>query len=168
MNAKIAKTKRALLDAFCNLAKTIPPDEITVTQLCHAAGVNRTTFYRYYAIPSDVVVEAAEKITEETVYSEEKSKRTIYEYMLALCTTYYENSKLMMVYMNAGGNLMQILDRVLMQNSSNLGYMTDPANIFIAGGVGSMLMAWMLRGFSEPPENVARYLAGCISCLTTQ
>ncbi len=46
---RVRKTKKALFDAFMELLCTKPFDEITVNELCDAAGVRRATFYKHYS-----------------------------------------------------------------------------------------------------------------------
>ncbi len=62
-NQKTAHTKELLRDALRRLLlqhRTLP--EITVTELCAAAGVTRSTFYRHYSIPRDIIEELWQQI----------------------------------------------------------------------------------------------------------
>lgn len=167
MNAKIIKTKQALLDAFCRLADTIPINEITVTQLCQEAGINRTTFYRYYDIPTDVIVQKAEELMEQAVSSAHNSSiEDVYEYILYLCNTYYENRKLIGVYIDTSGDLFKLQYDLILRHSDKLHFLADPVNNFVAGGVASTIMTWMIRGCTTPPEEVAQYIFDCINKLS--
>lgn len=47
-NRKVAYTKQAIRSAFISLLQERPVEKISVTALCAAADINRTTFYRYY------------------------------------------------------------------------------------------------------------------------
>ena len=49
----IDKLKRTMLD----LLKEHSYDEIKITELCEAAGVNRNTFYAHYNEPADILKE---------------------------------------------------------------------------------------------------------------
>ena len=166
MNAKIIKTRQVLLDALCRLAETAPVNEITVTQLCQEAGINRTTFYRYYDIPTDVIVQKAEELLEQTVQSKLNSMQNTYEYLLSMCSTYYENRKMISIYLNASGDLFKLHYDISMRHANKLHFLADPVNNFIAGGVASTIMTWMIQGCTVPPEDVARYLFDCISKLS--
>lgn len=165
MNAKIEKTKHSLMNALSRLIETTDLDKITVSQLCKEAGINRTTFYKYYAVPSDVLLECTERIFQQVIYSDDSPKKTLYDYMLSICRIVYHNRNLMEVFIRADGNLMKLFHGVLIQHSGTLGYMSDPVNTFISGGIGSTVMSWTLRGFAEPPETVALQMAECISRL---
>lgn len=166
MNAKIIKTRQVLLDALCRLAETVPIGEITVTQLCQEAGINRTTFYRYYNIPMDVILQKAEDLIEQAVQSKLNTMQNTYEYLLSLCSTYYENRKLISIYLNGSGDLFKLHYDISMRHANKLHFLTDPANNFIAGGVASTIMTWMITGCTAPPEDVASYLFDYISKLS--
>ena len=168
MNAKIVKTKQALLDAFCHLAETIPIEEITVTQLCQEAGVNRTTFYRYYNIPMDVITQKAEELTQQTLGSASHPMEETYDFLLHICQCYYENRQLMNVYLKASGSLFPLYYDLLIRYFTNIGILLDPTNNFIAGGVSSTIMTWMIQGCKTPPEEIAQYIYDCISKLTNK
>ena len=46
---RVKKTKKALSDAFIQLLTKKTFEEITVNELCEAAGVRRATFYKHYS-----------------------------------------------------------------------------------------------------------------------
>lgn len=165
MNAKIEKTKQSLLDALSRLIRTTDLDEITVTRLCREAGVNRTTFYKYYSVPADVLSEYTEHILRQSAYSLNTPDKTYYDHMLSTCRIVYENRELMTCFIRSNGNLMKMVYTVLVRNFSALGYMSAPVNTFIAGGVGSSVMSWAVRGFPESPEAIAREMTGYVSRL---
>lgn len=48
MNQRIMLTKQLIKNTFFELLKEKPVNRITVTQICENAGINRTTFYKYY------------------------------------------------------------------------------------------------------------------------
>ena len=47
-NQRIILTKRLLKEAFLEMFKTTPIDKIHIRTLCDNAGINRSTFYKYY------------------------------------------------------------------------------------------------------------------------
>ena len=48
-NRRVKKTKKMLKDAILTLLETRGLEQITVTDICHVADVNRSTFYAHYA-----------------------------------------------------------------------------------------------------------------------
>lgn len=53
-------TKRMMKDALLELMQKQDLASISVTALCDAADVNRSTYYNYYTNPSDLLHEAEE------------------------------------------------------------------------------------------------------------
>lgn len=54
-NQRIALTKRLLKENLLGLMEGKSIDKITVTELCDASGINRSTFYNHYGCPKDVL-----------------------------------------------------------------------------------------------------------------
>ncbi len=59
-NQRIALTRRLLLEALLQLLEKKHINDVSVTELCRRAGINRTTFYKHYATPNDVLAEHIE------------------------------------------------------------------------------------------------------------
>ena len=165
MNPRLAKTKESLLEALIRMLESSSLEAITVSDLCKEAGINRTTFYKYYSVPEEVIIETAEKMLDEVIYTGDDSGRSTYEYMLSCCNAFYKNRQFMSAYVHSRGNISQMLHKAIMQHSGKLGFLANTYNNFAAGGVASVLAAWMLRNFREPPEEMAQILTECISKL---
>ena len=56
-NQRVIITKQMLKTALLGLLRTRHIDRISVTELCEEAGINRSTFYRYYTLPKDILME---------------------------------------------------------------------------------------------------------------
>ena len=57
INEKVIKTKKRLSKSLINLLKEKAITEIDVSQLCQFAGIHRTTFYKHYESPRDLLNE---------------------------------------------------------------------------------------------------------------
>ncbi|MCD8373072.1 MAG: TetR/AcrR family transcriptional regulator [Clostridia bacterium] len=64
-NQRTKLTKKLLKESLLNLLKEKDLDSITVTELCAGAQINRTTFYRYYKFPADVLTEMERELFTE-------------------------------------------------------------------------------------------------------
>lgn len=64
-NQRVVVTKRMLREALMRLLKGKPLEKISITELCHEAQINRTTFYRYYEFPKDILLEMQREFFEE-------------------------------------------------------------------------------------------------------
>jgi AcrR family transcriptional regulator len=168
MNPRLQKTKDSLLQAMIRMLENKALDAITVSDLCKEAGINRTTFYKYYSVPEDVIMEAVENMLDNVIYSSDKPQKTNYDHMLACCNAFYQNRNLMSVYVRSKGNIGQMLQSTILRYSGKLGFLTNTYNNFAAGGVAAVLAAWMMRDFPESPEEMAQTLTECISKLFSE
>ncbi len=57
LNQRVAVTKRMVKEGLIRLLEKKSLEKINITELCQEAGINRTTFYRYYELPRDVLTE---------------------------------------------------------------------------------------------------------------
>ena len=62
MDARIIKTKATIQNAAIDLLRVKPLSDITVTELCAMAGINRNTFYAHYDTPRGVVEEITKQL----------------------------------------------------------------------------------------------------------
>ena len=53
-DVRILKTKERLRNALLSLLKDKPLDEITISEICNKASVNRNTFYSHYESVKDL------------------------------------------------------------------------------------------------------------------
>ena len=56
-NQRVALSKRLLKEGLMELLKKKTIHEISVKELCEVSEINRTTFYRHYQTPHDVLLE---------------------------------------------------------------------------------------------------------------
>ncbi len=66
-NQRVTVTKRMLKEGLMRLLEKKSLEKISITELCQEAGINRTTFYRYYELPRDVLREMQNEFFEETL-----------------------------------------------------------------------------------------------------
>lgn len=59
-------TKKAIIDSFIELSKTVPIEKITVTMISKHCGINRNTFYYYfqdtYSLMEEIIYSKSEKL----------------------------------------------------------------------------------------------------------
>ena len=65
MNQRTRLTRTLLREAMLRQLEARNVDKITVVALCEDAGINRSTFYRYYAAPADVVQDIQQSILKD-------------------------------------------------------------------------------------------------------
>lgn len=156
---KIQNTKKELLSALLDLSIHQDIDEISVSTLCRQANINRTTFYKYYTIPSDILLEKLTEIIKESSSFAMEDNPSLYENMLHLTRIFYENRQIMELYFRASGNLMPVISKCISLAVGDVKFLKKPANNFLAGGVCGLAMYWMQQGFKESPESIASMLS---------
>jgi len=57
MDKRIIKSKCKLMSAVIELTKDKDINDITISELCEEAVVDRATFYKYYTVPGDIFEE---------------------------------------------------------------------------------------------------------------
>lgn len=62
---RVRRTKKAVRDALLRLMQDKQVAEITTTELCKEADVNRNTFYAHYSAPEEVLSEIEDEFLEE-------------------------------------------------------------------------------------------------------
>lgn len=55
-------TRKAFIEAFCEIYKTKPVEKITVSELTRRAGYNRVTFYEYFLDVYDLLEQIEEEV----------------------------------------------------------------------------------------------------------
>ncbi|MDE7454088.1 MAG: TetR family transcriptional regulator C-terminal domain-containing protein [Clostridia bacterium] len=64
-NRRVRMTKRCMKDALLELLENAPLNKISVTDVCIAADVNRSTFYSYYNDIDELLTEIETEVLEQ-------------------------------------------------------------------------------------------------------
>jgi len=169
MNKKIIKTKQALRDALWALIESEDLNEITVSQVCRKADINRTTFYKYYSLPFDILREYVEEICIKVIKTindkyDTNSETDLYKIMYEISLIYYKNQQIMKVYMEFNKTMLPIVEQFF-ENQNGLE--EHKLSHFISGGVTAIILRWAKHDYKESPEEIARILTLYIHHLYT-
>ncbi|MBR6322873.1 MAG: TetR/AcrR family transcriptional regulator [Lachnospiraceae bacterium] len=159
MDMRIVKTKAKLIEALSELTQNRSMDDISVSELCKKAGVNRTTFYKYYQVPSDVGKESFDRHMEELM---DKMHHTesggLYDTILYCCREYQKNyliAKQVFPGFQVSSEMIQNLYMNLWQPQM----IPDIDRLyFIAGGTAMVIREWLENEPEKAPEAVAKKL----------
>ncbi len=173
-NQRIALTKRLLKENLLELLRARHIDEISVKELCERAEINRTTFYRYYQTPHDVLLEIGadfvEKFQDYPLQSTTASD--IKSYSRNVCGFLFENRELVKTFLGNSkeGDVLFIYHSFFERSFGSRqllyrGQPVDPAamelmNAFFAYGTFAILRQWLLEDVPLSPEEVADLIAG--------
>ncbi len=154
--ARSDRSKAALKSAFLALLRIKEPKEITVTELCQKAGLNRSTFYAHYDNTDKLIRE----ILRESV--EEISRGTISQWDLPLqnggvdrsvisdyLDRFLSNKTLLRFCTCENSEIYRTLI-IQAQVDATLGFPADPARYYAAycnnAGILNLLLEWNNSG----------------------
>ncbi len=156
MNTKIENTKLKLLNAYAALAKTTDPANVTVTALCKEAGINRSTFYKHYSIPSDIADEFTTRLINETYESIHGREVDLPVVLTHLCHSFHAASadgimgKIITI-----SSFEAILTKFMTKLAGdNVSLLKHGSVYFIAGGLNSVLKQWLVNEPDIPVEQI--------------
>ncbi len=173
-NQRVALSKRMLKEGLMALLKKKNIREISINELCETAEINRTTFYRHYQTPHDVLIDieldfaklAQEKPLPSTARSDIK------KHALYLCEFLDKHRDTMKLFLqnSADNDVAVIYQRYfdLSLASRQLLYKGSPVsqeilqlrNTFFAYGIYAVIRQWILEDIPLTPEEVADLFAG--------
>lgn len=163
-NQRVAVTKRMVKEGLMRLLKKKPLEKINITELCQEAGINRTTFYRYYELPRDVLTEMQNEFFEETFAHFQKPLTVSdIEHMFVCLSEHAEMVKLFFrynshtdwtniftqIYNSFPGKKMMKAFQNLDENSAKL------LSSYLAGGAYFLACQWIMEDIPMPPKDVA-------------
>lgn len=168
-NQRIALTKRLLREGLLRLLKEKSLDKINVAELCRESGINRTTFYRHYELPVDILAEIEQEIIRGiydlsprpyNLQEAEQSAERILSYLYAQA----DLIKILIQY-KTDGDFFRVLNEFYqsflelkgaIQSISEL----DDDNMkllfsYCVGGIYFLLRQWLVEGIDKTPKEIS-------------
>lgn len=163
-NQRVAVTKRMIQEGLVRLLAKKPLEKINITELCLEAGINRTTFYRYYALPRDVLAEMKREFFEE-VFDHFQNPLTIddIKHLFVCLSEQAELAKLFFRY-NSDTDWANIFNQIytsfpgLKMTKAFQNLDEDSAKLlfsYLAGGAYFLARQWIVEDIPIPPKDVA-------------
>ncbi len=167
-NQRIRLTKMMFRNSLISLLQQKSIYQISVTELCNASEMNRSTFYKYYSNVRDILTE----IEEETLKQGQKCMKEIevsginfaIQPLYKLLCYVKENKELYQILFNnsADDNFLS----VMMQNTIDfLKYrLSDNINLsdyifqYIMSGCIHVIQSWISSSMTESPEEIAQLI----------
>ena len=159
-NQRTTVTKRMLKEGLLRLLKIKPLDKISIVELCNESGINRTTFYRHYEFPADLLKEMQADFVEEMQNSlkkpmTEKDLTQIIDYL-------QQNSELVSLFIcyNSDTEWTDMF-HTLYQNiygTENLKFFDAESQelffTFLSGGTYFLLRQWLSKKDHKTSEDI--------------
>ncbi len=163
-NQRVMITKRMLKEGLMRLLKEKSLDKISITELCREAGINRTTFYRHYEWPRDVLTEMQNDFFAET-FDHFQKPMTAHdvERLFACLADHAELVKAFFRY-NSDTDWMQLFTRIytnvparqMMKAFQNIDEVqAELLSTYLSGGMYFLARKWIMDDMPISPKEVA-------------
>lgn len=172
VNQRIVISKRLVKEGLLRLLRKKHISKVSVSALCQEAGINRTTFYRYYQTPSDVLQEIAldsiKEFSDQTASS--RNVQDVRTFVVQLCAFLRDRAELVRLFMQNDAEIdfaqiFQTLSQKFLGTRVILyrGHTADDAtlrlmNTFFSSGMYALIRQWLTEDLSKTPEEVADLL----------
>lgn len=174
---RVIRTKNTIKDTLVRILKIKPLSSISVTEICRYADINRTTFYKYYNSPQDLLNKLEQDHLDELQAKMIHAKATSFKDALKmLLTELNTNHQFYETLFSENGDL-GFRNRIL-----NLCYQTniqaiqscyptlvqwqrDALYYFIAEGCNGILQHWLINGNAQNPEELASYIVKLVESI---
>ncbi len=165
-NRRVRMTKRLMKDALLNLLERTELSGITVTAVCEAADVNRSTFYSYYTSPSDLLrdieQEALDRIPALAAPQDRQGEENILRTTGAFFDYVRENAQVFRILfresVNAGFSARMVgllCARMITGVEDTDAFSAHFVRLYIANGIVGMLREWIDAGFPVSSRKIA-------------
>ena len=166
VDARIVKSKESLMSAMIGLLGKKKLEDLTISEICQEADVNRNTFYSHYSSVRELFEEMNGKYMEALFASakvfDEPNDSTIKNLVNVLDKMKEKGNLTKIIFSESNSikhlnTLLQILfptsiiDNLKIENLS-----LDECHAFLIGGITSLILRWIENDFQESPKNFGR------------
>ena len=163
-NSRYKNSSEKIETAFLSLLTKYKYDEITISQICKQANINRSTFYCHYADINDLIIKVERKFAKETANIFNFGERKTHSAMIEMFTfvknnKYFYKAFLSIPYItNAEFNtkiecLKNIGEKLNIDKINKIGLFYRAS--FFGAGIKEMCRLWLERDCEESPEQMA-------------
>ncbi|MFV0362949.1 MAG: TetR-like C-terminal domain-containing protein [Suipraeoptans sp.] len=170
MDIRIKKTKKTLKNALLELCQNKELKEITVSELCKKASINRTTFYKYYTLPQDILQDYIDEMFQLQVNLFGQPDSVMDK--AALIDGFAESLEILLrekyayqLYMKLGMMPANFIDRFLDVINPHKGNID--LCYFISGGMSALITRWLKSGCRETPREMAEIIYQYVALVVT-
>ena len=176
-NQRVTISKRLLKDGVMKLLKKKHIKDISISELCEEAKINRTTFYRHYQTPHDILMEIELDFIKEfyEIPSPTKNVKDMKEYATRMCTFLFDNKEIAKLFIkNNTDNDFTLLFQNFADNflaSKTIQYKNRTVDehtvklmtTFFAYGVYAMIKQWLIEEIPKTPIELADLIIGSLN-----
>lgn len=166
-DARVRYTRMRIKEAFFSCLERKPASKITVKEICDMAEINRATFYKHYADPFELMQKLEEETLEELRQNIQACRQKTSQGLLLTILKSMKNTKnsyTLLTSENGDPGFAACIADLFYNEfqprmAQNLpGCSDDEKNaafLFVSGGCGHLISAWIKNGMLVSPEQVA-------------
>lgn len=169
MDARTRYTKMMIKNTFLSLLKEKPVGKVSVTEICEGAQINRSTFYKYYDNPQDLL----NKLEDEYLKSLSKKlsrieMRDFNQVFSIVLNDVKDNQDYFQTIVSENGDVKfrdSIFDLIFQSNLATIKHifptMSAPHQrwlfYYLAEGFNGIFKQWMNDGMQEDVEELVHF-----------
>ena len=168
MDARIVKTKQKIKDTLMLLLQSKRISEVTISELCKKANINRNTFYAHYSTPEQVLDEVANDL-QEGLYSVLNDSSTSEQTLIAACKYTKDNAKNNIILLDNNAESIfvkkgidhSINSRIYVVDNQNGRFSEKQIKLiheYITIGAVAIMKSWLYSGMKESPEEIGKLI----------
>lgn len=165
-NRRVRVTKRMVKDALLDLLEENDLVDISITALCEAADVHRSTFYNYYSDPADVLREIEQDFLDSIPVPPDTPEQVDQEQLLETNVAFFdyvrENDRVFRILFDEskGSCFAARLVDVLCAGFIPVSGDADETSVrfmrvYVANGTAGMLREWVNTGYPVSSREIA-------------
>lgn len=171
-NQRVALSKRLLKTSLLRLLQKKHITKISVSELCQEAEINRTTFYRHYEAPNDVLMEIAFDYVKDfrSFSSSSNTAHDMYNEIVHLCRFIYDHADMakLLIKNNTNDGITKIFQELYddFVGKRKILYKGTPVDddtlrlfsSFFSIGIYTLISQWLIEDIPKTPDEIANLI----------
>ena len=168
-NRRVQMTKRLMKDALLELLEQRELSNISVTAICETADVHRSTFYKHYKDPADLMRDLEQDYLDRIPLPSQPPNRQSQELLLDETSTFFDfvkqNERAFRIFFGEptssgfAARLIKLLSSKYSAPVENGDEATSHyARLYVANGTVGMLREWVNAGFPVSSREIAEMM----------
>lgn len=156
-NRRAQYTRQVIQDAVLSLLESKTINNITVTEVCKMADINRTTFYRYY----DDVYHCVDGIESEFIESlNEGDVESPSQGMEMVLNEFYQRKRLSNLVFVEGKT--RLLEKMFEDFGDKAPNVDEYQDVYLMAGIQNVLKKWVKDGMKLTPHEVTKKIISLV------
>ncbi|MEK4476228.1 TetR/AcrR family transcriptional regulator [Paenibacillus sp. FSL R7-0048] len=158
-NRRTKYTINLIKESFLFLLETKKLPQITVTEICNRADINRGTFYLYYKDPYELFEVMQNEFNNELAETLQEGDKpcTSEESMINLLNIIQDKKTMYQILISESGKS-GFLTRILLEQNSNEPFIMDYSFTYKVHGSIGVINQWLASNDGESPQTIARLI----------